>query len=88
MGYKEEDTGIIVLIAIWVMVIISLIIYIKTNTGDFSVYELLGFGILMTLFYLPTYNKTKKIVKNNYDYNNIFCIFLFYHIYGIKTTHI
>ena len=65
MGYKEEDTGIIVLIAIWVMVIISLIICIKTNAGDFSIYILLGFGAAMTLFYLPTYNKTKKIVKNN-----------------------
>ena len=88
MRYKEEDTGIFVLIAIWVMVIVSIFLCIRSNTEEISIYVLLGFGILMTLFYLPTYNKTKKIVKNNYDYNNIFCIFLFYHIYGIKTTHI
>lgn len=65
MGYKEEDTGIIILIAIWVMVIISLIICIKTNAGDFSIYVLLGFGTAMTLFYLPIYKKTKRIIKNH-----------------------
>lgn len=65
MRYKEEDTGIFVLIAIWVMVIVSIFLCIRSNTEEISIYVLLGFGILMTLFYLPTYNKTKKIVKIN-----------------------
>lgn len=65
MRYEEEDTGIFVLIAIWVMVIVSIFMCIRSNTEEISIYVLLGFGMLMTLFYLPTYNKTKKIVKNN-----------------------
>lgn len=65
MRYKEEDTGIFVLIAIWVMVIVSIFLCIRSNTEEISIYVLLGFGILMTLFYLPTYSKTKKIVKIN-----------------------
>lgn len=65
MRYEEEDTGIFVLIAIWVIVIASIFMCIRSNAEEISIYALLGFGILMTLIYLPTYNKTKKIVKNN-----------------------
>lgn len=68
MRYREEDTGIVLIIAIWIMVLISIIMCSKLEAASFSIYILLGFGALMSLIYLPTYIKTKKIVNN---YNEI-----------------
>lgn len=68
MEYKEEGTGIGVIIAIWVMVLISIIMCLKLEADSSSRYILLGFGVFISLIYLPTYIKTKKIVNN---YNEI-----------------
>ncbi len=60
MKYEDERTGVGILIAIWCIIGISVIMCIKKSSPNISVGILIGFGLLMSMIYLPTYKRCKK----------------------------
>lgn len=68
MKYKNEITGIGVLICIWIMVAVSCILVFINSAELIGIYILLGFGGVMTIIYIPSLIKTLKIRK---EYKNI-----------------
>ncbi len=60
MRYKKEQTGIGVIIGIWLMVIVSCLLVAKDSSDIRGVYVFLGFGGFITLIYIPTLLSTLK----------------------------
>ncbi len=65
MRYKNEITGIGILICMWVMVAVSCLLVIVNSALLLGIFVLLGFGLLMTIIYIPTLIKALNVRKAN-----------------------
>lgn len=65
MKYKNEITGLGILICMWVMVAVSCLLVIVNSASLLGIFVLLGFGLFMTIIYIPTLIKTLNVRKAN-----------------------
>jgi hypothetical protein len=60
MKYEDERTGVGILIAFWCIIGISVIMCIEKSVSNISINILIGFGLILSLIYFPTYKRCKK----------------------------